>query len=142
MKSFITPTFHGVINYIVTILLILSPWLFNFYHVGGASLITPVFFGWVLLIMTIFTDFKPGFIKVLPLLMHCFLQMMAGFIILVSPFLYAFSDQVYLPHLILGLIMFIVAVFDQKSPFINEPHVPLKEAGITSLDAHEGRMMV
>lgn len=142
MKGFISTTFFGFFGYILALTTMSSPWLFGFWHVGGASLFIPLLFGWFHLIMCIFSNTKAGMLGVFPIQMHCVLNVLSGFILLVSPFLYGFCDRVYLPHLILGGLIFLMGLGVKNSPFINKPHQMLKEGGMTSLDSHEGRLMV
>ncbi len=142
MKPFIATSFYAVIQYLGSILLITSPWVFNFVDIGGASYFIPVIMGCLLLLIAVFSDNKLGIIKVFPMQMNLFLAMFAGFLLLVGPFLYSFADKVYAPHLCLGALFFLCSLFTTNSPFTTAPHEPLREAGITSTDSHEGRLMI
>jgi len=148
MKGFISPTFFGYFNYLLAIVTMASPWLFcsvdgtPFIHIGGASLFFPLMFGWFQLLMAIFSNSKAGIIGVFPIQMHCTLDTLTGFVLLTTPWLYGFHDRVFLPHLILGAIIFIFGIGTKNSPLINEPHEMLQEGGIGSTDSHEGRLMV
>lgn len=142
MKGFIPTTFFGFFSYIIGLVTLASPWLFGFDHVGGASLFLPILFGWFQIIMAIFGVSKAGMVKAFPIQMHCVLNAFSGFVLLVSPWMYGFHPAVFWPHLILGGIILFFGIFVLNSPFINKPHKMLKEGGITSTDAHEGRLMV
>jgi hypothetical protein len=142
MKPFISTTAFGVIDYIGSMALVASPWVFGFSHaIGGASLI-PMYMGGTLLLMAIFTNNKLGLFKSIPMQLHLVLLLFSGFFLLVSPWILSFSDLVYWPQVIFGLLFIFISIFTQNSPFLTKPHVPLPEAGITSLDAHEGRLML
>jgi len=141
MKNLISTTFYGYFNYVIALVTLSSPWLFNFWHVGGASLFLPMAFGWFQLIMAIFSVNKAGFMKVFPNQMHHLLDVFCGFWLLVAPFFYGFCDRVMWPHVILGAIFLIVGICTKNSPFTNRATEMLPEAGIQSLDAHEGRIM-
>lgn len=117
MKSFISTTTYGVINYVGALLLLTSPWLFGFVHVGGASLFLPLIFGWYQLIMAIFANNKLGFIKVFPMQMHYILDVIVGSFLMCSPWVYAYSQYVYLPQLLLGALFFFAGIFSQGSQF-------------------------
>jgi hypothetical protein len=142
MKGSISTTFFGFFSYVIALITMASPWLFGFVHFGGASLFIPLLFGWFHLIMAIFSNTKAGMVGVFPIQMHCVLNVLSGFILLVSPWLYAFSPNVFLPHLILGGLIFLSGILVKNSPLTNRPHEMLQEAGITSTDAHEGRLMI
>jgi hypothetical protein len=47
---------------------------------------------------------------------HLALDLIAGIFLAVSPWLFGFSDYVYLPHLILGLLEIGAALFTQTVP--------------------------
>lgn len=74
--------------------------------------------------------------------MNLFLAAFAGFLLIVGPGLYSFASVVWAPHLILGALFFLLAIFTQNSPYTTKPHEMLQEGGMTSTDAHEGRLMV
>jgi hypothetical protein len=142
MKPFISTKLYGVINYVGAILLISSPWLFGFAHFGGAALFMPLLIGWFQLIMAIFSNNSHGFLKVFPMQMHHCLDVLSGSFLLALPWTYAFSSKVFWPHFLLGSLFFIAGIFTKGSPFTTKPHQSLPEAGITSIDAHEGRLNV
>src|SRR5471030_290659 len=117
MKPFISTSTYGFLNYVVAITLMSSPWLFGFSHVGGASFFLPLVFGWLQLIMAIFSKHEFGFIKVFPVPMHCFIDVVGGSFLLASPFVYDYSSHVFLPQLLLGSLVFLLGLFTKKSPF-------------------------
>jgi hypothetical protein len=141
MKPFIPTTFYAVLQYLGSIFLITSPWIFKFGNIGGALFI-PVIMGVLLLLIAVFSDNKLGMIQIFPMQMNLFLTMFAGFLLMVGPGLYSFAKFVFWPHFISGAVFFVLSIFTQNSPFITKPHKQLREAGITSTDAHEGRLMV
>lgn len=150
MKPFISTTAYGIINYIIAALLLSSrlPETFNLTHFGGAALFIPILMGAFLSYIAIFSDNKVGFIKVFPMQMSLVLAMFAGFLLVVSPWLYDFAsantknEGVFLPHVIIGAVLLFCSIFTQNSPFLTKPHKPLREAGITSTDSTEGRLTV
>jgi hypothetical protein len=121
MKPFISTSTFGFLNYVIAITLMSSPWLFGFYHVGGASFFLPVVFGWLQLIMAIFSKNKFGFMYVFPVPMHCFIDVVGGSFLLASPFVYAYSSHVFWPQLLLGSLVFFLGIFTKTSPFTDEP---------------------
>jgi hypothetical protein len=120
MKPFIPTSVYGFFNYASALTLIASPWLFGFYNVGGASFFLPLVFGWLQLIMAIFSNHEWGFIKVFPVSMHCFIDVVGGSFLLISPFLYGYSSQIFWPQLLLGSLIFFLGIFTKSSPFTDE----------------------
>lgn len=140
MKPFISKTLYAVINYAVAIILIASPWLFHFADYGAAALFMPLIIGWFQLIMAIFSNNSLGFLKVFPIQMHNFLDVLSGSFLLALPWTYAFSALVFWPHFLLGGLLLINGIFSSESPFLTTPHRSVPEAGISSIDAIEGRL--
>ena len=121
MKPFISTSTYGFLNYVIAITLMSSPWLFGFSHVGGASLFLPVIFGWLQLIMAIFSKHKFGFMNVFPVSMHCFIDVVGGSFLMASPFVYAYSSHVVWPQVLLGGLVFFLGIFTKQSPFTDVP---------------------
>lgn len=116
MKPFISTAVYGVLNYIIALTLIATPWLFDLVHVSNAALFLPIYIGWLQLIMAIFSRSEMGFIKQFPLTIHNVLDVAMGFVLMVSPWLYVYSPKVW-PEVILGAILFCMGLFTKKSPF-------------------------
>jgi hypothetical protein len=140
MKPFISTTFYGVVNYIIALLLIASPWLFNFSQFGGAALLMPILIGWLQLIMAIFSRNPVGIVNIFPMQMHNFLDVLSGSFLLALPFTYDFSSKVWAPHFFCGLVLVIMGIFVHKSPFLTRPDRALPEGNISSIDSLEGRL--
>jgi len=141
MKPFISTSFYGVINYAVVILLLCTPWYIGylhgseFYYVGGAALFLPLLFGWIQFIMAVFSNNPHGFIKVFPMEMHLFLDVITGSFLLASPFVFDFADKTCWPQILIGGLMCIAGIFTHKSPFTTKHQHPHAEGLITSTDS-------
>jgi hypothetical protein len=94
---------HGVLDYIVGLLLAASPWLFGFAD-GTAAQFVPVTLGVGALLYSLLTNYELGLIRVIPFRIHLMLDFASGLLLAASPWLFGFADRVYLPHLILGLL--------------------------------------
>jgi hypothetical protein len=143
MKPFISRTAYGVLNYAIAAILLASPWLFKFNHVTiAAALFMPLLIGWLQLIMSMFSESPTGFsfLKVFPIQMQSCVDVLMGSFLLALPWTYAFCNEVFWPHFLLGAALLIKGIFVSQSPFLTRPHRALPEAGITSIDAHEGRL--
>jgi len=88
MKPFISPTLYGIINWGGSFLLLATPWYFGFYTLGGAALFLMLLIGWLQFIMAVFSNSAHGFIKVFPMQMHSFLDVVTGSFLMCSPFVY------------------------------------------------------
>ena len=125
MNRFLPTTLHGVLHYIVAITLITSPWTFGFYGNHGGSLFVPMYFGILQLIMGFFTNYEFGVIKAVPVELHFVLDIVSGFIIMMSPFMYDFGANatnvnVFWPHFLLGLYTLLSGVFTVIKPHLSD----------------------
>ena len=94
---------HGVLDYIYGILLIAAPWLFQFDR-GGPETWVPVVSGIVVILMALMTDYEVSAAKVIPLNTHLWIDGILGAFLLLSPWIFGFSNFVYWPHVIFGII--------------------------------------
>jgi len=135
MKPFIPTAVYGVISYILSLTLIASPWLFGLVDVSSAALFIPIYMGWLQLIMNIFTNCETGFIKQFPIQMHMVIDVVMGFLLMASPWLYTFSSKAFLPELILGGLLVFLGNFTIKSPFLTAPRQTISQGGLVSTDS-------
>lgn len=54
--------------------------------------------------MPLFTDYEGGARKVISMSTHLTMDVIAGIFLAASPWLLNFNEQVYLPHLIVGIL--------------------------------------
>lgn len=102
MKIFSTKV-HGVLDYLMGILLIASPWLFDFAR-GGAETTVPVVLGISALIYSAITNYELSVAKIIPMRTHLTLDLLSGIVLAASPWIFGFNEYVYLPHLVLGIL--------------------------------------
>jgi hypothetical protein len=112
---FISTKLHGMLDYIVGILLIAAPWIFNF-NDGSSAQWVPVILGIVIILMSGMTNYEAGLLKVIPMSMHLTMDVIAGIFLAASPWLFGFADRVYLPHLLVGLFSIGAGLFTELTP--------------------------
>lgn len=111
---FISRKFHAMLDYITGILLIASPWLLNFAEVESAKWVAIVV-GVLILAMSFMTDYEGGGKKVIHMSTHLTIDIITGIFLAVSPWLLNFSEYVYLPHLIIGIMEVGAGVFTERT---------------------------
>jgi hypothetical protein len=112
----IIPTrIHGVLDYVMGIVLIASPWVFDFSD-GGVKTWLPVVLGAGTILYSLFTDYELGVVGAIPMPVHLVIDLVAGILLAASPWLFGFSDEVKYPHLILGLLEIGAVVLSQHRP--------------------------
>lgn len=112
---FIPTRVHGVMDYLMGILLIASPWLFDF-DAGGAETWVPVVLGASMLLISMCTDYELGLIRRISMRTHLNIDLMSGLLLAFSPWIFGFSDYVWAPHLILGLLEVMASLMTLTSP--------------------------
>src|SRR5690606_27731156 len=90
---------HGYLDYLVGVLLIAAPWLFGFYE-GGSESWVPIILGIGTIIYSLITDYELGLAKIIPMRVHLNIDMVAGILLALSPWLFGFSDIIIWPHLL------------------------------------------
>lgn len=100
---FIPTKIHGVLDYLMGLLLIASPWIFGFAD-GGAAQWVPIVLGLGALVYSLLTRYELGAVPVIPMPTHLGLDLASGLLLAASPWLFGFAEAVFWPHLILGLL--------------------------------------
>jgi hypothetical protein len=106
---------HGVIDYIYGIILIASPWLFNF-ATGGPAMWVPIIVGIAVILMSMMTDFEVGAVKVIPMNVHLWVDGLIGAFLILSPWIFGFREFVMWPHIIFGIIAVGSALVTETHP--------------------------
>ena len=106
---------HGIIDYVMGILLLASPYLFGF-ATGGVKQWLPMALGLAMLGMSLLTRYELGAIRLIPMPAHLAVDGLSGALLAVSPWLFGFSGEVYAPHLLVGLFEIGAALMTQTAP--------------------------
>ncbi|MBC4018506.1 SPW repeat domain-containing protein [Siccirubricoccus deserti] len=112
---FISTRTHGVIDYLMGALLIVAPYILGFAD-GTAAQWIPQIVGAVLIGAALMTDYELGAVRMIPMPVHLFLDVAAGALLAVSPWLFGFADRVFWPHLILGLLEIGAGLMTRTTP--------------------------
>jgi hypothetical protein len=112
----VVPTWvHAVFDYTASLLLVVAPWLFDFAR-GDAETWIPVLIGVSGLGYSLCTDYERGLFRLIPMPIHLLLDVMLGLLLAVSPFLFAFADYVWAPHVMIGLASIGLALTTWRTP--------------------------
>jgi hypothetical protein len=112
---FISTKVHGVLDYIMSLLLIASPWVFNFNR-GGAETWVPVAVGLGGVVYTVLTNFELGLVKVLPMSVHLMIDFAMGALLIASPWLFGFHEYVSTPHIVFGVMLIGTSLVTKQVP--------------------------
>jgi len=114
---------HAVFDYTVSALLVVAPWLFDFAR-GAAETWIPVLLGAGGLAYSLSTDYERGAVRIIPMPIHLLLDVVAGVLLAVSPWLFSFADYVWAPHLIIGLLSITLALTTWRTPAYTKTGAP------------------
>ncbi len=106
---FIPTQVHAIADYLGAALLILGP--FFVLSTSSWGLWIPVFAGTVILLQSLFTKFELSFGKIIPMNVHLMTDFVLGFLLLVSPWMFSFSREMFLPHVVVGIGLMGAAIF-------------------------------
>ena len=102
---FIPTKFHAPLDYIVGAVLIAGPWIFQYSDSTSATVISIVL-GIGLIAYSLFTNYELGVWKVAPMAVHNIIDIVAGAVLALSPWLFGFADdgtQFWLPFVVIGV---------------------------------------
>jgi hypothetical protein len=112
---FIPTRFHGYLDYILGAFLIVCPWLLDFAE-GGAETYIPVIVGASVILYSLITDYEVSVTRRISMRTHLTLDFLGGLFLAASPWLFGFSEIVYLPHLVLGVGEMIASICTHSVP--------------------------
>ena len=108
MLPIIPSKIHAVLDYLMGLLLIASPWLFGFSDVPTAKWLM-VIVGAGAIVYSLITDYELAALRSLPLRAHLALDAVSGGLLAVAPWLFGFDEYVFWPFVILGVTELIAA---------------------------------
>lgn len=115
--KFLSTQIHGMIDYGMALLLLATPWLFGFVDIGtNPESVIPIMLGVAIAAYSLFTDYEWGAVRSIPMNIHLWIDALGGAFLAASPWLFGFANEVYLPHLILGILEIGTAIVTKAIP--------------------------
>ena len=109
---------HGILDYLGGIVLILAPNIFGFTENDDATWVARII-GIALIVLALLTRYELGVLKVLPMSLHLWIDVLASIFLAASPFLLGFSDEdanVWVPHVVVGLLYLVISLMTETVP--------------------------
>lgn len=94
---------HALLDYLLSLFVIASPWVLGFAFDGPETWV-PVGVGVVTIVYSLATQYELGAFRGISMAAHLRLDFVVHAFLLASPWLFAFSHLVGLPHVFLGLL--------------------------------------
>lgn len=104
---------HAYLDYGSAVLFLASPWIFLFSHISSAKW-TALFVGALILILSLYTRYEGGVIKIIPMRMHLIMDIILGIFLALSPWLLEFSRESYLFHVLMGLSILLSGIMTKR----------------------------
>ncbi|RYY59180.1 MAG: hypothetical protein EOO05_14095 [Chitinophagaceae bacterium] len=108
----IPSSIHGVLDFVVSIFVIASPWLLGF-HDNSAQTWVPVTLGIATIFYSLFTRYELGAVRVIDMRTHLTLDFLSAVVLLTSPWLFGFDQRVYIPHVVIGITELLVTLLSK-----------------------------
>lgn len=115
VMRFIPTKTHGFLEYILFTLISLNPWIFG-YNYGKTETWLPFFLGVAGILYSMFTDYESAIWRKIHMGTHLTLDFIGGLFLAISPWVFGFSERVWLPFVIFGLLEIGLSVFTHKIP--------------------------
>jgi hypothetical protein len=112
---FFSTRVHGVLDYLLGVLLIALPWLLVTSPASAAGGV-PIALGALILISSLLTDYELGAARRIQMPVHLWLDALAGLVLAASPWVFAFDKQLWIPHVALGAALVVVAFLTNTIP--------------------------
>jgi hypothetical protein len=109
---------HGILDYLGGLALILAPNIFGFTENDDATWVARII-GIALIVLALLTRYELGVLKVLPMSLHLWIDVLASIFLAASPFLLGFSDEdanVWVPHVVVGLLYLVISLMTETVP--------------------------
>ena len=116
---FISRNAHGILDYSVGALLIVSPWFFEF-EANRMATIVAISMGCAAILYSLITRYEWGIACIIPFNVHLTIDLASGALLAISPWLFGFAEFVYLPHVIIGLGGIVASLMTQREAV---PHI-------------------
>jgi hypothetical protein len=115
---FLSTRAHAVMDYLAGALLLLAPAALGFAdrNAPGAGIAAtlPFIYGILILGQAALTRWEFGLFRTIPVSMHLMVDIVAGAIMLLSPWLFGFAQTVWVPHFIIGLALIGLGMFTRR----------------------------
>lgn len=114
---------HGIVDYVIGLLLIIAPFLVGFSDNESASY-TAWIVGAGIILYSLATDYELGVAKLIPYRIHLGIDCTAGVFLAASPWLLGFSDRIAWPHVAFGILEVGIALVTRPAASEYEHHMP------------------
>ena len=110
----LTTRIHGYLDYLMGLLLIVAPLIFEVPDGAASTLL--VVLGAGTIVYSLITNYELGLLKILSMKVHLGIDLMAGVLLIAAPWLLGFADEAIWLFIILGVVEIGASLMTQKHP--------------------------
>jgi ABC-type polysaccharide/polyol phosphate export permease len=110
----ISTIYHSVIDYLLGIYILCIPMMCD-YSITSAEALSLIAVSALLIINGLLGKFDLGYLKAVPNRFHLIIDAIAGLLLFCSPWIFSFSDKCFLPHIAVGVGVFLFAICTKSS---------------------------
>jgi hypothetical protein len=104
---------HALCDYLLGIVLVAAPALFDF-SASSAGYVACLAAAGLLWVLAATTTFEYSLLKLVPLKVHLWTDLLTGVLLSASPFIWDFYEEVFKPHLVFGLTVSMVSALTDR----------------------------
>src|SRR3954447_12702368 len=107
LMQLIPTRMHAAMDYLVGVLLIAAPWIFQYADETTAGTWISVVAGLAMIGMSLMTDYEGGVVRMVAMRVHLLADAVLGVFLAVSPWLFGFADEganAWVPFIVIGVL--------------------------------------
>lgn len=116
MKKPISTRLHGLLDYVAAIALVI-PWIVSFYEDANDTWILALT-GVAILMMSLLTNYELSFIRIIPMKLHLFMDVLVAVFLIALPFLFPMYHYYLYWPVLLGILGLVVVLLSSSRPFV------------------------
>lgn len=119
MKKVINTRLHGILDYMSGFILIL-PWIIDYFAESRDTWVLASV-GALTITMSLLTDYEFGLIKLIPMKVHLFVDVLCALFLILLPFVYPVYHYAFYWPVLLGIGELIIILLSSPKPYIKTP---------------------
>lgn len=116
MKKPVSTRLHGIFDYCFGIILML-PWVVHFHETDSGTWILAMT-GLLMVILSLFTNYEGGLVRLIPMKLHLFVDLLLGLFLVALPFVYPMYHYAFYWPVFMGILELLLIVLTRVKPFV------------------------
>ena len=112
--QFISTKYHAIIDYLMGVSLICIPFMFYNWD-NSVQMQVLVVSGAFILFYSLVTRYEYSLFKMISIRFHLTLDVFTGIMLIISPWMFNFFQEVFIPHVTLGILQIAIVAFSSTT---------------------------